>query len=965
MLQTRDGYLWLGTREGLARFDGVRFVVFGLSDGLPSVEVQTLFEDHTGTLWIGTAGGGLSRLASGRIEAVSDHQHPASSGVITALAEDREGCLWIGTLAGLSFWRDGQFVQKEGLSSVERASIRNLLCDRGGSMWIDTTTGGLFQYNGSQLSAEPGSPGNEKIVAYCLLEDRQANLWASVGNGAVLCRRGGQWAKYDQTDGLPFAFVTSLAEQADGSIWAGSLDDGLYYLQEGRFFPVRKENGLSANDVRSLWPDREGNLWVGTRTGGLNRLSRRNLAPCGAAQGLTNDFTRSVAETADGRIWVGTIGGGLYEGGPDGFRPFAPEPLLAFYASVESVLVGTDGSLWWGGARALLHWKDGRLAGCYTNEAWVNSAAVTALCDDRQGGLWIGTTAGKLVHFQQEKFEVFPRSIARGGITALAQQADGYLWVGSVAGGLRRIRAGSDEVFTVTNGLLSQAIRTLRLDSDETLWIGTTGGGLSRWRDGRVASFTTRQGLGADTVSQIVEDDYGRLWLGTSRGIFRVAKKALEELAGGRSAFIHMTSFGLNDGMPAEECSSGFCPAGLKTRSGLVCFSTVKGLVFLDPRRENPGRPPPPVMLEEVLVNGSSRTPVAVGRDPASRPSAARSNELPSDEPLVLSPGAREVEFHYTAINFSAPERVRFRYRLDGLATEWTEAGARRTAYYHQLPPGNFVFLVAACTADGIWSEEPAALAITVEPYLWETRSFRLATSIAVLGALAWTFRWVAQRKYKLRLARLQTQHAIERERLRISQDMHDHIGGMLTQVSQLSDLGHSETAASPVAQGRFDRIGAQSRAAVQALDEIVWATNPTNDNLPCFAEYISRFADEFFENSPIRCWQEMPADLPNLPLGAEMRHNVFLAIREAFHNVLKHSGATELWLRLALSGPEARLEVEDNGCGFVPESVAAGRNGLENMRSRLADCGGRAEVTSTPARGTKVRFVFSLAVSD
>jgi len=332
---------------------------------------------------------------------------------------------------------------------------------------------------------------------------------------------------------------------------------------------------------------------------------------------------------------------------------------------------------------------------------------------------------------------------------------------------------------------------------------------------------------------------------------------------------------------------------------------------------------------------------------------------------LVVAPGQRELEFHYTAIDFSAPDKLRFRYRLDGLPQDWTEAGARRTAYYHQVPPGDFVFRVAACNADGVWNEEPSTLALTVEPYLYETRSFRIVAILVMLGALAWIFRWAAHRKFKLRLARLQTQHAIERERLRISQDMHDHIGGVLTQISQLSDLGHSETVASPVVQTHFDRIGGHSRAAVQALDEIVWATNPKNDNLPRFAEYVSRFADEFFENSSMRCWQEMPTDLPNLPLRADLRHNVFLAVREAFHNVLKHSQATELWMRLRLVDSNARLDIEDNGCGFAPDSISTGRNGLENMRTRLVECGGQAEIVSAPGQGTRVHFIFPLPAAD
>ena len=956
IVQTPDGYLWVGTRDGLARFDGVRFTVFGLQDGLPSVEVQTLYVDRRGTLWIGTSGGGLSRRVGGRIESVAVPYHLVAGDSVTALSEDGDGRLWIGTVAGLSFWQEGRFVQVPELASLEHASIRALRRDRNRGMWIATGSEGLFEFRDGRLVECRGPPGNERIVAYCLLEDQSGSLWASVGNGTVLCRRQGEGGRYTQTNGLPFAYVACLARERDGTLWAGSLDDGLYCFQAGQFVALRKEHGLSANDIRSLCPDRDGNLWVGTRTGGLNRLSRRKLLSYGAAQGLTNDYTRGVAETADGMLWVATTGGGLCRGGPEGFKRVPPN----YYAFPESVLATRDGSLWCGAARGLLCWRDGRLSCAYTNEAWVRSATLTALCEDRQGGLWVGTSEGRLIRLEKGEAVEFPYRAARGPITGLAQATNGDLWVGSTAGGLNRIRWGSDSILSVTN-LPSQTVRTLYLDGDGSLWIGTAGGGLSRWRDGRVTTFTARQGLGADTVVQIVEDDDGHLWLGCSRGILRIRKSDLNELATGQRAFLHPRAFGVNDGMPVEECSSGFFPAGLKTKSGMICFSTVKGLVLLDPHRQETNAPAPKVLLEEVLVNGQVLPPEAGGLGKPVGRGASESGDLLSAPKITIPPGVRELELHYTGISFGSPEKLRFRYKMQGLDRDWVEAGERRTAYYHQMAPGQYVFSVLACNADGLWSEEAASTAIVVQPYYWETTWFRIPAAVAALGLLAGAARLVERRRYKRRLALMETRHAVERERLRISQDMHDDIGSILTQVSQLSDLGQSETAAQPPARGQFERIGAQARAAVQALDEIVWATNPKNDNLPRFAEYVCRFADEFFEDGPVRCWQEVPTDLPNVALGADVRHNVFLAVKEAFNNVLKHSGAKEVWLRLALADSRVSLEIEDNGRGFSPQQTAPGRNGLDNMKTRLTECGGQAEIISQPGKGTKLRFGFPL----
>ena len=955
IVQTPDGYLWVGARDGLARFDGVRFTIFGLPDGLQSVEIQTLFVDRQGTLWIGTSGGGLSRWVEDRIENVTLPRQLVADDTVTALAEDADGRLWIGTLAGLNVWQNGGFIELPGLASVERVGIRALRRDRSGAMWIATLSHGLYEYREQRLAETRGPPDNETILAYCLLEDQAGGLWASVGNGTVLCRREGAWSKYTETNGLPFVFITCLAQEADGTLWAGSLDDGLYCFQGGQFVPLRKEQGLSANDIRSLCPDREGNLWVGTRTGGLDRLSRRKLLSYGVAQGLTNDYTRSVAETADGTLWVATTGGGLYRGGPEGFKPVLP-----YYSFAESVLAVRDGSVWWGGARGLLCWKDGKLSATYTNETWVRSATVTALCEDRQDGFWVGTSEGRLVHFDNGKFVEWPGRASRGPITGLAQETNGNLWVGSMAGGLKRLRLGSDSILSVTN-LPSQAVRTLYSDGEGSVWIGTAGAGLCHWLDGRVATFTSRQGLGADTIVQIVEDDDGYLWLGCSRGILRVRKAALNELAAGNTGFLHPRAFGLNDGMPVEECSSGFCPAGLKTKLGMICFSTVKGLVLLDSHRQESSAPPPNVLLEEVVVNGQRLTPKAGGVVKPNDQGASKSGDSRHAREITIPPGGRELDLHYTGISFGAPEKLRFRYKLQGLNPDWVEAGERRTAYYHDLAPGRYRFSVLACNTDGIWSEQASLLYLTVQPYLWETTWFRIPAVIAAIGLLAGLARLVELRRYKKRLALMETRNAVERERLRISQDMHDDIGSILTQVSQLSDLGQSEAGSQPAARGQFERIGKQARAAVQALDEIVWATNPKNDNLPRFAEYVCHFADEFFEDTAVRCWQEVPTDLPNVPLRAELRHNLFLAVKEAFNNVRKHSRATEVWLRLALADSEVRLDIEDNGRGFSAQQAGSLGNGLDNMKARLAECGGQAEIISQPGKGTRLRFHFPL----
>jgi signal transduction histidine kinase len=726
-------------------------------------------------------------------------------------------------------------------------------------------------------------------------------------------------------------------------------------LNGDTFLAVREKDGLSGNAIRSMLADREGNLWVGTRISGLNRVVREQLTVFGATEGLTNDFIRSVAESSDGALWVATIGGGVYRGIAGRFESIPSTYGSVTYPFMEAIVAVRDGGLWWGGAGALFRYGDGKVQTNYTRAqtTWLADSGVTALCEDVNDGLWIGTSDGKLLVMRGGGFSIITNRVARGALTALVQETNGTIWAGSVAGGLVGLKRDSTSAFSITNGLLSNEIRTLRLDSEGTLWIGTGGGGLSRLKDGQVATFTSRQGLGDDTVSQILEDDEGFLWLGCNRGIFRVSKNELKAVAGGISSLIHWRAFGTSEGMPVEECSGGFCPAGLKMKSGRLCFATVKGVVVINPQQQDAPSQVPTVLLEEVLV-GDPQQMLAPKKDAAGGPI----------EVVTIPPGQKNVEFHYTGLSFSAPEKVQFRFQLEGYDPEWVEARTRRVAYYQRIPPGDYKFRVVACNANNIWTEQATSLAVKVEHYFWESKWFPVVMGAVVIGGLASAVSLVARRRYKRRLAQLETRHALERERLRISQDMHDEIGSILTRVSIMSDVGQAETS-EEAAPKQFERIGSQVRAAVVALDEIVWATSPGDDNLPRFAEYVGRFADECFENTAIRCWQEIPTDLPLLPLRADVRHNVFLAVKEALNNVLKHSHASAVWLRLKLANSVVSLEIEDNGAGFSPESVKPGGNGLGNMRSRLAECHGAMELDSLPGKGVKIRYLFPIPKSD
>jgi signal transduction histidine kinase len=324
---------------------------------------------------------------------------------------------------------------------------------------------------------------------------------------------------------------------------------------------------------------------------------------------------------------------------------------------------------------------------------------------------------------------------------------------------------------------------------------------------------------------------------------------------------------------------------------------------------------------------------------------------------VEVPPGSLNLDFAYTAPSFTAPNRVRFRYQMEPLDQTWQQALGRRNAYYTRIPPGHYRFRVTACNADGVWNETGATLAVVVLPYFWQTWWFLAGLGAAVVAGIGAGVRFTTQRKYARRMALLEMKAAIEQERTRIAKDIHDDLGANLTQITMLSEMGESAVRDRAKATQHFDRIARHARRGVQSLDEIVWAVNPKNDTLPRLVDYLCRYVDEVFENSEIRCWEEAPEDLPAWPVRAELRHNFFMAVKEATTNALKHSGATEAWLNIVLEGDWLKLTFRDNGHGFEIAQADFTRSGLKNMRARVTDMGGQFDLVSKPGEGTIVTF--------
>jgi signal transduction histidine kinase/ligand-binding sensor domain-containing protein len=966
LTQTHDGYLWLGGDDGLARFDGLRFATFGPQEGVKTGSVSVLFEDSRDALWIGSAGGGLGYWQNNQFTALPG---PGGAHLITALAEDEGGRLWVGTDRGLALWQNGKWLTVPATDTFKGRRVTGLLKDTQGTIWMGVAGAGVFRCLNDQfvpVAGKSADPWADELLrdSHCLLIDQAGNLWLGAGADFVLCREGNRWHRYRITRDEAKGPITTLAEASDGTIWAGSAEGGLLQFQDGKFVSVPANSGLAGNAIESLLADHEGRLWAGTDTG-LNRLHRKSLFALSQGEGLGFGAVQCLAEVSPGVVWAGKPNDGLYRWDGRSFNRLSAAGLSSHDSQITALLVTRDGICWVATTNSLLLYKDPIAAADEVKVIKPAEPDIIALAEDRDGVLWVGTRGGQVWRLHENKWLQQTNFLGTNAVTAIVAAADGAMWIGTDGSGIYQFKSGNCHHLGRADGLAGDAIRTLYPDEEGAIWIGTVGNGLSRWADGRLANFTPREGL-PEEISEILEDEAGNLWLGSGSGIACVNKASLNELAAGKITAVYPQLFGRADGMLSEECTGGFCPAGLKAKSGQLWFPTLKGVVVINPKVQPASAHVPRAMLEEVRVDG---VPVPLRQEMSADPASA--SEI--FQPLRIVPGKHRVEFGYTGLNFDAPELIRFRYRLEGLDTDWVEAGTRRTAFYSYLPPGEYRFHIATCGSNGIWNDRGPVLELAVLRYFWQTWWFITLTAVGVMILVGGVVRVLEKRKLHQRLKRLEQERALERERTRIAQDLHDEMGAKLCRISFLSEHARRGELPPQELKDQITSISDASREVLHSLDEIVWAVNPQNDTLEHVASYIGQYAEEYFQMTGIECTLDIPTQLPPVPLSSQMRHHLFLSAHEAITNILKHAGATRAGIAMQFDGEQFEIRVSDNGKGFNAAKVAFGNgsvaaaagNGLVNMRRRLAEIGGSCTVESVPGQGTQIRFVIALKSSD
>ncbi|MGA2244206.1 MAG: two-component regulator propeller domain-containing protein [Verrucomicrobiota bacterium] len=1022
LAQTPDGYLWIGTRSGgLARFDGVRFVTFNpqTTPELKDVEFETLSVDSRGTLWITAGNESAAAMTDGKFRLVRERTavprwhplhlvaedsnavylasfHPAifrvpRNGRVNeadmvdleppppppapaAFTQAPDGALWYVTesnqVARLALSATGSRTSAVfNLPSPARVLIK----DYAGELWLatDDYLGVMTPEGFIDRTPTNGPPprGVRQMIAA-----RDGGLW--VWNGSRLRKMsGGRWlVAADQFRPGEISQSLQFFADAHGGLWAIEYGNGLWHVRpDGTAALLTPDNGLPSRFITCWQEDNEGDIWIGTKEAGLARIRPRQFKQFTAADGIPGDVAQSVCEDAQGTIWVGTATGGLARKEGEKFVPVPltpnPDPLI------ESVTVFPDATngVWIGTLQGSVFRCVNNQVRCVNNDVtWtfplerLRDHVANAMMQDSQGRVWFANGSGAY-YFQGGKLTMFGREfgfVENIGVRALAEGPRGTLWFGTEPGDVWRITREAPVRYHPPEEWPNARVSALLPDADGGLWVGTLGGGLLRFQDGEFTRITTQQGLPDNSITQLLEDVDGNLWGGTYAGIFRASLRDLKNLAAGAVNEIAFSVHGRFDGLPGQAYSGWFQPSCWRSRDGRLWFTTVKGVVEVNPRDVLVNHRPPPVVIEEMRVDGVPRE---------LNPDVNGESSSSAGAPLPIAPGRHYFEFRYSGIDFIAPDKVRFKWRLEGAENGWREGLNQRVVGYGPLLPGSYHFRVQAANSDGIWNEAGASVAFLVLPFFWETWWFKTSLLALACGGLALAVTLALRRRHRFEMERLRRRHEMERERTRIARDMHDEIGSKLARISFLSEIVKGELKHPSQPDGVVDSLSRTARDLLLSLDRMLWAVNPRNDSLEELSAYLNRYGAEYFQNTPIRCRLDFPKNLPAIQLSAETRHNIFLAFEEAVANALKHSAATQVSAALSYDHGIVRISVVDNGRGFTVETQgeavqqreAAGHMGLSGMSHRLHSVGGECQVTSSSGGGTVVRFIFPLPMTN
>jgi ligand-binding sensor domain-containing protein/signal transduction histidine kinase len=970
--QTPEGYLWIGTPKGLARFDGTRFRVYQPKNTpeFKDVSIANLLTDHAGRLWIGTADGAMLRWSAGQFEYLSN---PTASLPATAreqavmgwrtegnwhLTEDSHRRVWWlhKGVALVQFDEKSVKTYATNFNGLDVKDIEKLGRDSAGNIWAAANSR-LRQFSNGHWDSEAQSipmswPEHEDEIVLqpaqdggLLLAEPLRGSWKNYG-GQIRRIKDGSWTgRFEPTPfepGSTRSIVTTLLQDRTGRKWIGTKSGGVHFSDaEGPWRRVQASPSLSEGYVSCIMQDFQDNIWVGTVGDGLYRVARQPISVISPqTQAQRPAIVQSTCLAHDGSVWIGTEGNGLYHYQNNQSINFGT-PLNPSDLFISAVFVDRDTNLWLGTKSGLLKLENDRFTPVYGPEEL--SHPVSSIFEDRRGRLWLGT-ATELICKIGDQFSIHHLRSDFGApdVRSITEDLAHNIWIGTLGQGLFVLPRGKAENVRRVDEFPALSARAMTCDPDGTLWIGSWGDGIFRFRKSKFTEFSSEDGLPRDKILCIVPDNAGVLWMSSDNGIFGIKRQALESYKRGASPPLLCQRLSLAQGLANRACSGQGQPVVTRTMDGRLWFPNMEGVAVLDPQLAAGLRGNPNVIIESVLADGTDLS-------------------RPSPEEIRAPSSIRRFEFSFASPDLSQTKDVRFRHKLEGMDENWREASADRVAQYSQLPPGPYTFRVMVGGSDGQWHESSQTIAFRVVPRFWELRWVQVLASALVVGAIGASLAWNQRRKLRLRLERMELQQSLEQERRRIARDLHDELGARLTSIALQGELAMRGETIPAAAKAELGSLSVRVRQLINATDEVIWTTDPGNDSLPNLVEFLCDYIERFLTPAGIYYRLDVPSDLPAIPIQSQARHHFLLAVKETLNNAVRHSNAKMLMVQLKLEGDVMTFVISDNGIGFDVQHARPGGNGLVNIQNRMASVSGRAEIASAPGKGTTTTLTMPL----
>lgn len=964
LTQTPDDYVWLTTNDGLVRFDGYRFKIFnkGNTPQITTNRLSAAFADASGRMWFQAEDGGILYYERGAFT-VAARPDEIPPGPRSQFFDDPSGGVILNINHRPYRYQTGRFVPFDHVGL--QAGGRIILTDHQGGLWFSGNDEIRSFKNGVLRTYPLGGIFNGKTyeVAY---EDRQGNLWVGFFGDAVFERVGGQ-SLVRIKDGrvqevrLPEDAVNHFAEDAQGNLWLSIYTKGIYRIDReaadadevpaDAVKSVIDIDGISRISSGHLKFDHEGGLWVGTEKS-LNRIAPRVIQTLSRKEGLEQDNVYPIISDSAGRVWAGVWPNNLarYENGR--FKTILISNETVF---ITSFFEDASGRLWFGNIGNLSYLRGARPVDFTGQASFTKGTEFSAITQTGDGALWFGTNVG-LGRYVGGRASVYTTEdgLPDNNIVALLPAQDGKLWVGT-RGGLASFEDGKFRSFTAADGLASNHVRCLFEDAEGVLWIGSYDGGLTRIKDGKFNVYTTDDGLSSNGVFCILEDANGWFWINSNHGIYRVRRHELNDFAEGKLKSLNSISYNRQDGLLNVEGNGGRQPAGTKTADGRLWFPTAEGVAVVDPGSVFINRLPPPVLIEEVLID---RVPVA---NEIFQPAVTHRSDI------TLAPGQYNLEISYTALSYVNSGQLKFKFKLENLDEDWNDVGTRRAAYYSHLPPGEYTFRVIAANRDGVWNEQGASLKVRVRPPFYRTWWFTLLACVLGAAFVLLAF-YIRLRQLKAKAAQQeefarQLIDSQELERGRIAAELHDGLSQSLAIIKNRAMLSLSRPDDRDHALEQLHEISDASSEAIDEVKEIIYDLRPIQLDRLGLTGAIEDIAEKVAAVNDLKLFKEVE-DIDNI-FPKPWENSLYRIVQETLNNVVKHSKAGEVRVSVSRGRAEVSIVIKDDGVGFEPNAPGVSRGrigfGLLGMSERAKLLGGRTTVESAQGAGTKVTVVLPL----